>query len=152
MKFLVDKKNLKIISLILVIITITNLIIPICSYAKKEDPDTSFGGSLFKPIAKLICGIGDAVIMVLQRMFLGYWDIKDPYNEENEYSILYSPGAIFSNQIPALNADFFGTTEKNKKVKVTYEKKDYKSVVDALNMNNATVVREKSRYALGRIL
>lgn len=134
-----SKKNIKIISLLLIIIMVISLISPTVVSAKDEDE--TFGGKLFKPISKLVCGIGDAVIMMLQRMFLGYWDIQDP-NDDEKYSILYSPGTIFSNQIPALNANFFGTPEECKKITATYQKEDYKSVVSALNMNNANAIRE----------
>lgn len=139
MRFFTDKKSIKIISLLLIILIIFSFSNPIVVYAKDEDE--TFGGKLFKPIAKLVCGIGDGVIMIMQRMFLGYWDIRDE-NDDETYHILYSPGTIFSNQVPALNTNFFGTPEEGKKVTTTYQKKDYKNVVEALKMNNATVIRE----------
>lgn len=141
MNFFINKKNIKIISLILTFLIIFSLVSPIAIYAKREGEDETIGGTLFKPIAKLICGVGDCIIIVMQRMFLGYWDIQDE-NDSETYHILYSPGTIFSNKIPALNANFFGTPEKGRKVTTTYQKKDYKNVVEALKMNNATAIRE----------
>ena len=69
-----NNRIVKIISLVLVIITITNSLIPICSYAEDEDEET--GGKLFKPIFKLFAGIGDLVIKGLQKIFLGDGDIR----------------------------------------------------------------------------
>ena len=140
MSFFINKKNIKIISLILTFLIIFSLVSPIAIYAKREGEDEKIGGTLFKPIAQLICGVGDCIIMVMQKMFLGYWDIQDE-NDSETYNILYSPGTIFSNKIPALNANFFGTQEEGRKVTTTYQKKDYKTVVDALNMNYAKIIR-----------
>lgn len=121
MEFLTNKKNIKIISLLLIILAIFSFVNPIAVYA--EDEDETFGGKLFKPIAKLVCGIGDGVIMGLQKMFVGYWGITDEQYETEStkstvYQILYSPGIIFSNKVPALNADFINPPDGKYQVEI----------------------------------
>lgn len=49
-----SKRYFNIICLILIVITMANLIIPVCSYADNNDEDSDFGGKLFKPISKLV--------------------------------------------------------------------------------------------------
>lgn len=118
-----SKKNIKIISLLLIVIMVISLISPTVVSAK-GDEDETFGGKLFKPIAKLVCGIGDAVIMMLQKMFIGYSGIKDEQYETEDtkgtevYQIYYSPGIIFSNKVPALNADFINPPEGKYQVEI----------------------------------
>lgn len=107
MKNLNNNKILKTISLMLVIIFITNALIPIPSYA---DSDEELGGKLFKPVFKLFAGVGDLVIKGLQKIFLGNGDIKgdgiSEIGQEGAFLIRYSPGVIFSNQVPGLDANF----------------------------------------------
>lgn len=106
---------LKIIFSILILIVISATFAPICSNAAVfDDEDSSFGGQLFKPISKLICGISDGVISALQKTFLGYGGISDGVETSEvkikTYKILYGPATIFSNKVPALNADFMSVT------------------------------------------
>lgn len=107
MNNLTSKKIFKTISLMLVIIFITNVFIPIYSYA---DEDEETGGKLFKPIFKLFAGVGDLVIKGLQRIFIGNGDIKgegiNEIEQEGAFLIRYSPGIIFSNKVPGLDANF----------------------------------------------
>ena len=70
--------------------------------------DDDIGGKLFKPIGQLLCTIGDVVIIFMQDIFLGNNQIQ--YTIEDgitTFFIQYSPGAIFSNKIPALDINFF---------------------------------------------
>ena len=141
MKILNSKKTFKIICLVLVVITITNIFAPICSYAAKDntdDADSDFGGKLFKPIAKLVRAMADGIIMGLQYMFLGYGNIKKTTTVDSEgavtevealsgkgndkskdYSILYGPATIFSNKVPALNANFINPSDTKFKIDET---------------------------------
>lgn len=126
MKFFVNKKNLKMISLILVIITIINSLMPICSYA---DEDEETGGKLFRPIFKLFAGVGDLLIKGLQRIFIGDGEIKGDgireIEQEGAFLIRYGPGVIFSNTVPGLDANFIKPSieETNaKKSTISWEK------------------------------
>lgn len=90
----------------------------------------TFGGALFKPIAELICGIGDIVIEVLQNTFITYKTnilapVKDtPTGNLRDYTIRYSPGIIFSGEVRALDINFINPKEDQQELqyKVRYEK------------------------------
>lgn len=73
MKVLTNKKNFKILSLILIFSVVLISIIPNYSMA---DEDTDVGGKLFKPVFKLFAGVGDLVIKGLQEIFVGDGDIR----------------------------------------------------------------------------
>ncbi|MBQ3145570.1 MAG: hypothetical protein IJB90_03245 [Clostridia bacterium] len=73
MKVLTNKKNLKILSIILIFSVVLISIIPNYSFAD-EDDDT--GGKLFKPIFKLFAGVGDLVVKGLQKIFVGDGNIR----------------------------------------------------------------------------
>lgn len=73
MKFLTNKKNLKIVFILLIFLIIFISIIPNYSIA---DEDEDVGGKLFKPIFKMFAGIGDLAIKGLQKIFVGYGDIR----------------------------------------------------------------------------
>lgn len=123
MKIFTDKKILKIISLILVILIIFSFVAPTAIYAKKADTDETFGGKLFKPISQLLRAICDVVIKLLQEIFMGYGKITDEQFETEStvstvYQILYSPGIIFSNKVPALNADFINPPKEKYQVEI----------------------------------
>lgn len=119
MKNLNNNKILKTISLMLVIIFITNALIPIPSYA---DTDEEVGGKLFKPVFKLFAGVGDLSIKILQGIFIGYSDIKEELEAGNvtseQFQIRYSPGVIFSNKVPGLNANFINPPKGTYQVQV----------------------------------
>lgn len=76
MKFFVDDKNLKRISIILIILILFISVIPNYSIADAEGDDEEAGGKLFRPIFKLFAGVGDLVIKGLQKIFVGYGDIR----------------------------------------------------------------------------
>ena len=73
MKILENKRNIKIIALILVLSTILLAITP--NYVMAEDADENEGGTLFKPVFKLFAGVGDLVTKGLQKIFIGNGDI-----------------------------------------------------------------------------
>lgn len=73
MERFVNKKNIKIISLILIFLTVFISVIPNYSIA---DADEEAGGKLFNPIFKLFAGVGDLVIKGLQKIFVGDWSIS----------------------------------------------------------------------------
>ena len=106
MKFLTNKRNIKIVSLILVLVTLSITIFPNYVYA---DNDAKKGGKLFRPIFQMLGFVGDLVMNGLQQYFLGEWDIK----VEDEFIIKYSPAKIFSGDVPGLDANFIKpSTEK----------------------------------------
>lgn len=122
----------------------------------------TFGGILFKPISKLICGIGDVAIMALQKMFIGYAEIKDTQLETEStkstvYQIFYSPGIIFSNKVPALNADFInppkGTyqAEIEKNIKLTRISGAQYTYVVGSNIDKDDYKKEKEIECLNKI-
>jgi len=73
MKVLTNKKNLKIVSIILIFSIVLISIIPNYSMA---DEDTDIGGKLFQPVFKLFAGVGDLVVKGLQKIFVGEGDIR----------------------------------------------------------------------------
>ena len=107
MKLFANKKLFKKIVILLVIITFINVLTPL--HMVSADTDEDFGGALFRPICQFIAGIGDLLISGLQWMFMGDGDIKTgeiPELGESTYAIRYSPGVIFSNKVPGLDANF----------------------------------------------
>jgi len=69
MKFLQNKGISKKIIIAILLVMSFNFISPIAVQA-------DFGGALFKPIAELLRTIGDLVIKGLQKIFVGYGDIR----------------------------------------------------------------------------
>ncbi len=140
MRVLNSKKTFKIICLLLLgILIINNVFAPICSYAASDDTDdedSDFGGKLFKPIAKLVRGMADGIISGLQYMFLGYGKISDSVElgdlEKKEYIILYGPKTIFSNKVPALNANFFKPKQESFQISDVqrFEDVDKKKIIE----------------------
>ena len=74
MKILENKRNIKIVALILILSTILLTLIP--NYVFAEDEDEYVGGTLFRPVFKLFAGVGDLVVKGLQKIFVGNGDIK----------------------------------------------------------------------------
>ena len=73
MKLLNNKKNIKLVALILILLSLFITIIPNLVYA---DTDEEVGGTLFTPIFRLFAGVGDLFIKGLQKIFVGDGDIK----------------------------------------------------------------------------
>ena len=122
----------KILCLILIIITMVNAFAPTISYAvpetestngtsefarreieEAENSDSVTGGKLFRPVFQLLAGIGDLVIKMLQGEFIGDYDIKGDGVEglPGGFNIRFSPGIIFTNEVPGLNANFIKPVE-----------------------------------------
>lgn len=148
MKNLTNKKAFKTISLMLVIIFITNVFMPIYSYA---DEDEETGGKLFKPIFKLFAGIGDLVMKGLQRIFIGNGDIKgegiSEIEQEGAFLIRYSPGVIFSGEVPGLNANFINPAEDKEATKAEIK---WEKVEDNIKFDETTFA-EKYGYSDNKI-
>jgi hypothetical protein len=69
MKLFTNKEIRKKIIIAILLVMSFNFISPTIS-------DADFGGALFKPISQLLQGIGDLVIKGLQKIFVGYGDIR----------------------------------------------------------------------------
>lgn len=69
MRIFTNKELNKKIIIAILLIMLFNFISPTISNA-------DFGGALFKPISQLLQVIGDLVIKALQKMFIGYGDIR----------------------------------------------------------------------------
>ena len=107
MKLFANKKLFKKIVILLVTITLVNALMPL--HMVSADADEDFGGALFRPICDFIAGVGDLVISGLQWIFIGDTNIKTgeiPELNMSTYVIRYSPGVIFSNKVPGLDANF----------------------------------------------
>ena len=72
-------------------------------------------GTLLEYLATFLCFTADSLTNLMQHMFTSPFNIDD----DEEYKIFYSPGIIFSGDVPALDTDFFRTEKKEK---------DYKTV------------------------
>ena len=104
MKELRNKKGIKQITIIMVIIMLCNFIVPNYIYAVS----TEGGGKTLKAISQFVCFIPDAVINYLQKMFVSTSDIK--MSGEN-YKIQYSPAIIFAGKVPAFDINFIDPME-----------------------------------------
>ena len=121
MKLVTNKRITNLIILLFTFLMLFNFIMP--NYIVYADEDSDNGGKLFKPIFKMFAWIGDLVIKGLQKIFIGDGDIKgdgiSEIEQEGAFSIRYSPGIIFSNTVPALNANFITPSKKLAVQKVT---------------------------------
>ena len=100
MNFFTDKKIIKRIIIAILLVTIVNFISPTIS---KANINNEIGGGLFVPISQFLRAAGDWIIEGLQSFFIGEETIKNG----DIYEIKYSPGVIFSGNVPALNINFF---------------------------------------------
>lgn len=112
MKFFTNQQMTKKIIIAILLVMTFNFIAPITSQAE----DTPRGGKLFTPLFQLTCGIADLFIKGMQKIFMGTGDIKSEVNVgvstgDSKFHILYSPGVIFSNKVPALDVNFFKPNE-----------------------------------------
>lgn len=99
MKFFTNKETSKRIIIAILLVMSFNFITPNISLAL----GTPRGGKLFEPLLQFTCFIGDLFMKAMQSIFMGYGDIK----QDDEFNIIYSPGVIFSNKVPALDVNFF---------------------------------------------
>lgn len=121
MKFFTNKETTKKIIIAVLLVMTFNFISPATSQAIGNTPR---GGKLFEPLFQLTCGIADLFLKGMQYIFMGDGDImeEDPTVQGGKsFYIEYSPGAIFSNKVAALDVNFFNpgpdyqvTEEKSK--------------------------------------
>ncbi len=107
MKKVKAKNLIKQIICITLILMLCNFILPNYTFAVK----TEKGGSLMETIAQFLCFIPDSVMNILQDMFIVHENIKI---DDDTYSIKYSPGVIFSGQVPALDINFINPSTETK--------------------------------------
>ena len=107
MKKVKAKNLIKQIICITLILMLCNFILPNYTFAVK----TEKGGSLMEVIAQFLCFIPDSVMNILQDMFIVHENIKV---DDDTYSIKYSPGVIFSGQVPALDINFINPSTETK--------------------------------------
>ncbi len=107
MKKVKAKNLIKQIICIMLILMLCNFILPNYTFAVK----TEKGGSLMEVIAQFLCFIPDSVMNILQDMFIVHENIKI---DDDTYSIKYSPGVIFSGQVPALDINFINPSTETK--------------------------------------
>ncbi|MDO5556006.1 MAG: hypothetical protein Q4G09_05105 [Clostridia bacterium] len=151
MKIFTNKRLIKKISILIICVTLLTLFIPpfkaIATNTSTEDGtagawnpatfqaeveanDEEQGGKLFQPIAKFFAGIGDLVIKGLQEFFIGDGNIQgegiEEMWQEGAFLIRYSPGIIFSNKVPGLDANFISPMDniETETVNVNWEKFD----------------------------
>ena len=115
MKKLEGLKLTKQIICIITVLMLCNFIIPNYSYAVA----TEGGGKLLEHVSQFFCFIPDTVINFLQEMFITPQNIKV---SAGNYKILYSPGTIFSGQIPAFDINFIKPVNKDAETKVDINK------------------------------
>lgn len=102
-----------IISLVLIVMT-TNFVIPNIAYASTlwDLSKWLFGDpvkKLINSVFYLLSYIGDAVMSVMQNIMVGDRYLKSG----GEWSIKYSPGKIFANQVAGLKVNFITATEED---------------------------------------
>ncbi len=105
MKKLFRSKLKKFILIVLTFFVLFNFMMPTYSHA------SDFVGDMLEPVADFVCSIGDMVIDVLQGMMIPgapkAVTTREGYGDDQAVPmIMYSPLAIFSNKIPALDINF----------------------------------------------
>lgn len=107
MKLFANKKLFKKIVILLVFITLVNALIPL--HMVSADADKDYGGKLFRPLFRFFAGVVDLLVRGLQNIFIGDGNIYHDFIIG--YQIRYSPGVIFSNKVPGLDANFIKPQE-----------------------------------------
>ncbi len=95
----------KILIVLITVIMLTNFVMPHYVYAKfdpNEIPMRALSALLY-----LVGKLGDLGLSILQKTMVGVWDL----NDGGTYNIKYSPGLIFANEIPMLDANFLDSTK-----------------------------------------
>lgn len=124
------KKQKNRIIIMLVITLLCNFVMPNCIYA--EDKDESTGGVIFKYGVPIMLMIPDLLITKLQQIFIAddsQIAVEDPKGGISYYSILYSPGVIFSGKVPGLDVNFISPMgDKDGRVEMKWYDYDYKQL------------------------
>ena len=102
------------------------------SEKEQKEEDEAAGGIFLKPIAQFLCFVPDSLIGLLQNMFVTEDGLQ---NGDGTYSIKYSPGIIFSGQVPAFDINFIDSDTKETTI-ANYD--SYVEQVLANNLENAT--------------
>ena len=100
--------KIKMITCLILIITVFNFVAP--NYVQANIWDDA-GGALFEPIFKFARFLGDSALSFMQKAFLGDGNLETnaltgTNNDTKEYQIKYSPGKIFSGEVPMLDINF----------------------------------------------
>lgn len=103
-----EKNKLNKITIMVVIIMLFNFVMPNYSHAGFL---SSIGHALLDAFSDLLLTISDLLFEELQKIFVS----KDPINKGGTYSIKYSPGTIFSGEIPAFDINFINVEFDNDK-------------------------------------
>ena len=100
--------NKKTTIIVLIVVILFNFILPTISNANRRVDEIA--GGLFLGIAKLLRHVGDLVLEGLQEIFMDekiQFTFENPYDDDKRIIIKYSPGVIFSGNVPALHVNFF---------------------------------------------
>ena len=114
-----------------------------CTLTLIEPEEEEEGGKLVKPIAQFLCFIPDAVINLLQNMFITPENIKV---DEDSYSIKYSPGIMFSGQVPAFDVNFFHPDDREIEIEVKDTEKSREELAQG------QIISDVAEEAAGKIL
>lgn len=101
----------KILIIFITILMISNFIMP--NYVQAA---ASAGEKLVSGLFYLVVKLGDVGISLMQKFMTGDGQILD---EESDYEIKYSPGMIFSGEVPMLNINFITASEENGKITIS---------------------------------
>lgn len=108
MKLFTNKKLIQKITIVMVFLILFNFIVPTYSKAGVVDAIAEGAEAIGEALAPIINVfvriIGDGILTVIQKMFIG----TDPF-ENDEIKIAISPGKIFSGLIYTLDIDFIST-------------------------------------------
>jgi len=121
----------KIIVSLILIITIFSFITP--NYVQANVWNDA-GGALFEPVFKFTRFLGDSALSFMQKAFLGDGNLETnaltgTNNDTKQYQIRYSPGKIFSGEVPLLDINFIKPNMEEVKVTTIPEYKN-KGTVD----------------------
>lgn len=117
MNRLTKKKTDKVI-IITVIVLLCNFVMP--NYVQAAD-----GGVIFKYVIPTMLMIPDLLLEKLQKIFVDEKSsiaVRDPKNGISHYSIMYSPGAIFSGKLAGFDVNFISPLgDDNGIVRIPYK-------------------------------
>lgn len=113
MNLIKNRKIIKILSTLLLIILLVTFVIPkvifgvvltpqgmetVTGISSSDYDDEKSGGKLFRPIAQLLAFVADLSIELAQQFL---WD-GSTINEENGYKVYIGPATIFTGKIPRI--------------------------------------------------
>lgn len=134
----------KILIALITVVMLSNFIMP--NYVRAA----SVGENLVSGFFYLIAYVGDVGLSIMQKMMIGTGDLQ----EWNEYSIKYSPGIIFSNEVPALDINFINPGADKEAVvglSSASNKEDMLKLTDQLSAGDFTLIKEIELPTYGNI-